>query len=713
MAGLGAGGVRVQRQRSRMRASTLLLLPMMLARDCTGAPRAGTGPPTPPSPPSTLPTTLRRIVRGPPRGTGMAEGNIPSLFSLASQQEGTEDLKQLMAFLLNLTAEGQLYLVHDDDNSEELAAAERAWRRGGRTLTLLPYEPEARLLTAVLKNDPRHHVLPMRNVLVLCSPQHVAALFRQVRKNVLESRSTQWIVVTTADLTQTLPKELREGTQVALVQRERTRAAQLYSSSVQADGEIRFSFVGEWSAGSGAAGAARLRGRLLPDVPELYSDLQGRHLVVTTNNNWPFFKIITLDNGTVIPVSGVDLKVITTLSEALNFTYHLIRPPDGKWGGPQPDGTVTGLIGQVARHEAHATLCELSVTSSRETVVDFTFPYFLESTTLVSGAPKEKSRTFAVFSPFTLEVWLCIVVVVAAMGPFLYLLTRPLVLVLDHSDQPQYTPQELGFNMYRNFMVQSNLIRTSSWVLKIMFFSWYLFSFYINALYSGTLTAVLAIPAFEKPIDSLEQLASAHQRGYTIGTTRDSSFEDTLKSAVSGIYREVWLLMNHEDPSQSFLATPGHGIQMILKRKYFVFINAQLNSIMKATQLGRHQFHIGRQTFLPQSYGIACNTGSPLRDAFSSVLLRLIEGGLVYKWAGDEVSGGASSQSAAKTSGPPSITLQHLQAAFFLLTLGLSASVVALGGEVAARRWWRPGEGQTPGTTAQRMLRESGALRLR
>lgn len=48
-------------------------------------------------------------------------------------------------------------------------------------------------------------------------------------------------------------------------------------------------------------------------------------------------------------------------------------------------------------------LCD-GASGSRETVVDFTAPYYMESTTLVSGAPKEKSRTFAVFSPFTLEV---------------------------------------------------------------------------------------------------------------------------------------------------------------------------------------------------------------------------------------------------------------------------------------------------------------------
>lgn len=49
----------------------------------------------------------------------------------------------------------------------------------------------------------------------------------------------------------------------------------------------------------------------------------------------------------------------------------------------------------------------------------------------------------------------------------------------------------------------------------------------------------------------------------------------------------------------------------------FVFINAELNSKLKATQLGFHEFYIARETFMPQGYGIACSSGSPLRDIFS------------------------------------------------------------------------------------------------
>ncbi|XP_071537483.1 glutamate receptor ionotropic, delta-2-like isoform X2 [Panulirus ornatus] len=559
-------------------------------------------------------------------------------------------LADLVSHLLGLTSGQHFYLVYDNDKPG-VADVARVFHLQGDT-TLLPYDPTFHLLTETLRSY--NHVQVIRNIFVFCRAAHVTHLFEQVRLKVLESPTIRWFVIVEEDLTEDVQDLLREGTQVALVQRITPQKALLFSSRVDPDGQIRFHLIESWSlAGAVSGRSQRVRGELVPDLQQLYSNLHGRQLLVTTNNNRPFFTIKELQNGTVIPISGVDYKVISTLSETLNFTYRIIRPPDGKWGGPQPDNTITGLIGQVARHEAHVALCELTITSSRETVVDFTTPYYMESTTLVSPAPKKKNRSFAVFSPFTLEVWLCICLVTVLVGPVLYLVTRLLVMYFGEEDSVHFSLQSLSFNMYRNLMVQNNLIQSHHWSLRFIFFCWYLFSFYVYAMYSGTLTSVLAIPAFETPIDSLHELAQAHDDGHIISTTRDTSFEAALK----------------------------------VRDKKYVFINAQLNSKMKAAQYGREYYYIARHTFLPQCYGIACSSGSPFKDVFSRILIRLTEAGLVYKWAYDEVNNASPNFSVSGLTGPIAINLQHLQAAFFILLLGFTISAIVLGVEIIAIRW--------------------------
>lgn len=59
---------------------------------------------------------------------------------------------------------------------------------------------------------------------------------------------------------------------------------------------------------------------LFPDTETLYSDFQGRELIVTANDNWPFFKLIKHENGTVVPGAGVDPTVVDVLSSKFNFT---------------------------------------------------------------------------------------------------------------------------------------------------------------------------------------------------------------------------------------------------------------------------------------------------------------------------------------------------------------------------------------------------------
>ncbi|XP_071532036.1 glutamate receptor ionotropic, delta-2-like [Panulirus ornatus] len=451
----------------------------------------------------------------------------------------------------------------------------------------------------------------------------------------------------------------------------------LESKQLRKEKAERFHKVGSWAAGGACSNSDRVKGGLVPDLKQLYSDFQRRQLVVTSNNLWPYFQIKTLQNGTVTPISGIDHSVLNILSEKLNFTYRLVRPPDGKWGGPQPDNTVSGLVGQVARHEAHAAMCALTITHIRETVVDFTMPYFLESLTLVSPAPKEKNRSFAILSPFTFEAWLCIIVMTLLAGPLLYLVSRLLVVRAGEEDGTQYSLQSLSFNMYRSLMFQDNLITSHRWSLRFIFIVWYLFSLYIHALYSGTLTAALAIKAYEEPIDSLYDLAQAHQDGFTISTVRDSSYVTPFKVAKSGIYREVWNLFNHKEPDKSFLSNSEIGIMTILKRRN-VFITSLLNSKVRATTLGRENFHIARQTFLPHGNGIACNSGSPIKDTFNRILMRLTEIGLVVKWERDEMNKITQYISPRKGKGPTAITLQHLQAAFFIMVLGFAISAFVL-----------------------------------
>ncbi|KAK4314826.1 hypothetical protein Pmani_013912 [Petrolisthes manimaculis] len=452
-----------------------------------------------------------------------------------------------------------------------------------------------------------------------------------------------------------------------------------------------------------------------PNLLNQYRSFDGRILKVSANDNWPFFGLKSLPDGGDgagdEPDTGIDVQIINTLALYLNFTYEVRRPSDGQWGNPLDNGTITGMIGEVAKRVAHLAICEITITRKREGVIDFSTPYYLDSITVISRTPQLRSRALAAFSPFTAQVWLCICIFTLGLGPLTRLFTwlapppdssqegrigshqRGVVVFNTYINKGSTTTtrgvSEFSFHFFRSLVVQSNLLYPRPWYLRFVFVSWYLFSFYVYALYSGTLTAVLAAPSYETPVDSLWDLPAAAAQGFSVGLVKDTSIQFIFQEAKGGVYQEVWKLLDFTN----FVRYPDHGFDKITQEKY-LFINSQMNSELRAVQRGRQRFYFAQQTFYPQGYGIACFSGAPFLPKFNQMLMRMLSSGLISHWKDIEL-GRASSSSSASSSTPTltgnrkseAITLEHLQAAFFVLVLGFLTAVISLVGEVAWTTW--------------------------
>ncbi|XP_068224352.1 glutamate receptor ionotropic, delta-2-like [Palaemon carinicauda] len=297
----------------------------------------------------------------------------------------------------------------------------------------------------------------IRNVILICSPDNTREIFEKVRKKSLESSTIRWLVIMDEDFRHSLQQILREGTQVAMATHNPNGTYFLSLSEIGTNDLISFKPLGEWTppvsfdslqprnistpigslknviltthnqiptAGSvNVTQQPHLRiHRLFPSYKSLYDDFRGRRLVVSVVSNIPFFKLLHLDNGTAVPDYGIDFQVIEALGRRLNFTYRILEPSDGRWGGPEGDGTVSGMVGMVARHSAHLAIDEITINEERKSVVDFTRAYYLEATTLVSRAPAKKDSTFAVFQPFTQLVWLILIAMAGIIGPIVYVI---------------------------------------------------------------------------------------------------------------------------------------------------------------------------------------------------------------------------------------------------------------------------------------------------
>ncbi|XP_068227665.1 glutamate receptor ionotropic, delta-1-like [Palaemon carinicauda] len=402
----------------------------------------------------------------------------------------------------------------------------------------------------------------------LCTPLNILTLFRMIKSKHLESHFTHWLLVVSDaeslnQIASGLENLLHEGTRVSIVYKNSVENFFLISSRVSDDGVVRLLNDGKGITKTMMTKKWKenLRRLVFPDDERLYLDMRGREMKVAANDFEGFFSI----NQETQQLLGIDGAIVETLGYAMNFTYKIVRPPDGYWGNPLPDGTVSGVIGMAARWEAAFSICAIAHTELRDTVVDFTVPYFIEPLALFSRAPQEKNKVLAILAPFELEVWVSLIAGTLAIGPLLSLQSVVSDTIL--KKRISVGLQEFSFNMFRTLTIQGNRLRPHLWSQRILFFSWYIFCLVFIAMYSGMLTAVLAIPAFEKPIDSLLDLPRAVKNGYTLGVLKDTANEMLFREATSGIYRETWLLFNHKNPEESFVPRPEVGIERRKRNK--------------------------------------------------------------------------------------------------------------------------------------------------
>ena len=108
----------------------------------------------------------------------------------------------------------------------------------------------------------------------------------------------------------------------------------------------------------------------------------------------------------------------------MNFTYTLIKPPDGQWGTLQPDGTWSGMVNLLANQDIDIAATLFAVTEERSTVMTFTNTISESYHSLFIKNPAETFNLMAYIDPMHWLTWMGLFVLLATVPPLLYLAVR-------------------------------------------------------------------------------------------------------------------------------------------------------------------------------------------------------------------------------------------------------------------------------------------------
>ena len=117
--------------------------------------------------------------------------------------------------------------------------------------------------------------------------------------------------------------------------------------------------------------------------------------------------------------------------KALDFTYTIENPADGKWGHIEADGRWSGLVAAAAFNDVDFVICDIFIVYGRVQVFDGTVAFDKDFQAFATPTPRPLPKYLAMVEPFQPLVWLCIAVSIVAIAVVLCLISRTEAKILD------------------------------------------------------------------------------------------------------------------------------------------------------------------------------------------------------------------------------------------------------------------------------------------
>ncbi|KAL6529628.1 hypothetical protein OROGR_015251 [Orobanche gracilis] len=289
------------------------------------------------------------------------------------------------------------------------------------------------------------------------------------------------------------------------------------------------------------------------------------------------------------------------------------------YGDGQRNPSFDSLVNGVAQNKYDAAVGDVTVTTNRTRIVDFTQPYLESGLVVVAPVRQVKSSPWAFLKPFTWQLW--------AVTGAIFLFVGSVVWILEHRLNTEFrgSPRQQLVTVF----CRENTVSTLGRAVLIF---WLFAVLIINSSHTASLTSILTVQQLYSRIHGIDSLISSSD---PIGV-QDGSFAykyliDELNIAGS----RIRILKSQEDYVQALERGPSAGgVAAIVDE--LPYVELFLSSTNCAFSI------VGRE-FTKSGWGFR---DSPLAEDLSTAILQLSENGELQrihdKWLSRE--GCSSSQ---------------------------------------------------------------------
>uniref|UniRef100_A0A0K8WAY1 Glutamate receptor, ionotropic kainate 2 n=1 Tax=Bactrocera latifrons TaxID=174628 RepID=A0A0K8WAY1_BACLA len=382
---------------------------------------------------------------------------------------------------------------------------------------------------------------------------------------------------------------------------------------------------------------------------------------------------------------GYAVDLIYALAEECNFDFVFQPVPDNNYGSyDKTTDEWNGIIRQLMDNNAQIGICDLTITQARRTVVDFTVPFMqLGVSILFYKEPPPPKKLFGFFAPFSLTVWICLLVALMVTALALVVLGRfskpDWISAIAHDPNPGELENiwNLSNSLWLNvgsILNQGCDLLPRGPAMRMFTAFWWIFSLLLSQTYIAKLAAFITASKMESPVSSLHDLVGQNkiQFGMLKGGSTSFLFSDSNESD----YRVAWNKMVAMKPD-AFTASNKEGVERV-KRS-----GGRYAYLLETTAL---QYYLNRNCELKQigepfnekHYAIAVPLNAPFRSNLSVGILKLSEKGMLYKikskwFTTNETNCNADPNAAADVS---QYTMESVGGLFIVLVGGVLVSIL-------------------------------------
>lgn len=370
-------------------------------------------------------------------------------------------------------------------------------------------------------------------------------------------------------------------------------------------------------------------------TPRKPQSLSSRPLLVRTRTtDLPYMK---KDADSALPTYHGFLKdLLDQLSVDLQFEYKLQVEEELHHGSlDHESGNWSGIIGKLVDQEADLGLDDLTVTSERSRVVDFSPPYETSKLTILLQKRASEEAGMSVksfFEPFSVQVWMSIGIA--------YILTSLLVFVVarvspyerhshtkssGHCDDNALGLSNAFWFTLSGFFLRSTSISPKSLSTRLLTAFWWLFCLVMLFIYIISLRTLIFPSDSSKSEMTIEQVLR-NNNNLELAVFPKGSTHLLLTTSKDPVHQAIWAKVNMA--KSRHLQSLQDVVDLVANDRHFGFV---IESV-QAEGLMRDRCDLMTVGDLgSRHYALAFPKGSRHRDQISRQILKYNEEGLLYK----------------------------------------------------------------------------------